>query len=64
MIRIVAEGDVLENLPRLRHADRIENTDFRAHILQSRNQGDRRRIAHVIGIGFERDAQNCDGFSP
>src|SRR5712692_2101229 len=56
-IGIVTEGDVFKYLPGLRHADRIEDTNLRAHVLQRRNQRDRRRIAHVIGIGFERDTQ-------
>ena len=33
IIGIVAEGDVLKNLPGLRHADGIEGANLRAHIL-------------------------------
>ena len=37
-IRVLAEGDLLENLHCLRHADRIENAHLRTHILQRSDQ--------------------------
>src|SRR4029450_11776509 len=62
-IGIAAEGDVGDDALGLLHAGRIIGTHFGAEVLQRRDERNRRRLAHVVGVGLERQAQDSDRFA-
>ena len=59
----VAIGDVAEDGLRLLHAGRIVGADLRPHVLQRGDQRDRGRLAHVVGIRLEGEAEHRDGLA-
>ena len=50
--------DVAEDGARVLHAFRIEGAHLGARILQGGDDGDRGRLAHVVGVGLEGEAQH------
>ena len=53
--------DVLQHGAGLLHALRIVGADLGAGILQRRDQRDRGRVAHVVGVGLEGQPQHGNG---
>ena len=62
-IGIVAIFDIGQFAARLFHADRIVRAHLRAHVEQPGHQRDRRRLAHVVGVGLEGEAEHGDGLA-
>ena len=50
----------VRSLRRLGHALGIEGDDLRARRLQRRHDVERGRVAHVVGVGLEGEAQHAD----
>jgi hypothetical protein len=44
------------------HGNRIVGFDFGATRLESRNNLERWRVAHIVGIGLKRQSQDANGF--
>jgi len=49
-----------DELARLVLGDRVEHADLGAVGLQPRAQHERRRLAHVVGVGLEREPEQAD----
>src|SRR5690242_2353550 len=53
VIGVLAEGDVGDIRLRLLHALGIVGAHLRTHVLECRDDRNRRRVAHVVGVGLE-----------
>jgi len=62
-IRVVKKGKVAEDEARLIHASGSKAWTPRAIVLQSRDDRNRGRIAHIVGVRFEGKAQYRDCFT-
>ena len=62
-VGIVAIFDIGQFAARLLHADRIVRAHLGAHVEQAGHQRDRRRLAHVVGVGLEGQAEHGDGLA-
>jgi len=63
VIRIAAPGDVGQQLGGFLHAGRIIGADCSTCFLQRRDDVEAHAVAHIIGVGLERHAQNGDGLA-
>jgi hypothetical protein len=63
MVGTVAEIDLGQHFPGFVHALGVVGLDARAGRLESRDDVKRRRIAHVVGVGFEGEPEHADGLA-
>ena len=62
-VGIVAIFDIGQFAARLFHADGIVRPHLGAQVEQPGHQRDRRRLAHVVGVGLEGQAEHGDGLA-
>src|SRR3954451_20488485 len=61
--RVVGELEGRHHPPRLVLGDRVVRADVRARGLQARAQHERRRLAHVVRVRLEREAEQRDALA-
>src|ERR1043165_6314005 len=62
-VGVVAELHILQMRLCILHRLGVVGTHERSSLLQSVDERDRRRIAHVVGLGLERQPENRDGLA-